>query len=72
MRARRLLVFAHTRKWIITGVAQPLATETGSTADWALMMPDLNPIRCDPRFAAVVQRVKTKDPYAAKVCAGKN
>ena len=54
------------------GYLEYLAGELGGSADWALMLPDLNPIRCDPRFAAVVQRMKTNDPYAAKVCAGKN
>jgi TolB-like protein len=53
------------------GYLEYLAGELGGTADWALMLPDLDPIRCDPRFTAVVQRMKTVDPYAAKVCAGK-
>ena len=29
-------------------------------------------IRCDPRFVAVVKKLKTTDPYYAKVCAGKH
>ena len=48
-----------------------LAGQLGSHADWALMMPTMDPIRCDPRFVAIVQRLKTTDPYAGKVCAGK-
>ena len=36
------------------------------------MLPTMDPIRCDPRFVAVVQRMKTTDPHAAKVCAGKH
>ena len=48
-----------------------LAGHLGSHADWAVMMPAMDPIRCDPRFVAIIQRLKTADPYAAKVCAGK-
>ena len=48
-----------------------LAGEVGGLADWAVMQPAMDPIRCEPRFVAVVQKMKTTDPYAAKVCAGK-
>ena len=49
-----------------------LAGQLGGTADWAIMLPALDPIRCEPRFIAVVERLKTTDPHAAKVCAGKH
>jgi len=42
----------------------------GGFADWAVMLPALDPIRCEPRFIAVVKKMKTSDPYYAKVCAG--
>jgi TolB-like protein/Tfp pilus assembly protein PilF len=48
-----------------------LAGELGGHADWAVMMPAMDPIRCDPRFVAIVQRMKTTDPYAPKVCGEK-
>lgn len=48
-----------------------MSRELGSTMDWAIMLPTLDPIRCEPRFKAVVERMKTHDPYAAKVCAGR-
>jgi hypothetical protein len=48
-----------------------LAGQLGSHADWAVMMPIMDSIRCDPRFVAIIQRLKTTDPYVAKVCAGK-
>lgn len=48
-----------------------LAGELGSHADWTVMLPVMDPIRCDPRFVAIIQRLKTTDPYAAKVCAEK-
>jgi hypothetical protein len=31
----------------------------------------MDPIRCDPRFVAIIERLKTRDPYAAKICGGK-
>jgi len=40
-------------------------------ADWTIMLPVLDPIRCEPRFAALVEKLKTADPHAAKVCAGR-
>ena len=48
-----------------------LVGEDGSYADWAVMMPALDPIRCDPRFVAVVKQLKTFDPHYAKVCGGR-
>ena len=48
-----------------------LAGQPGTGTDWGIMLPALDPIRCEPRFKAVVARLKTTDPHAAKVCAGK-
>ncbi|OGT56193.1 MAG: hypothetical protein A3E01_04845 [Gammaproteobacteria bacterium RIFCSPHIGHO2_12_FULL_63_22] len=48
-----------------------LSRELSNEMDWAIMSPALNPIRCEPRFVALVERLKTFDPYAEKVCAGK-
>ena len=39
-----------------------------SPAEWAMMLPALDPIRCTPRFKALVQKLKTSDPRAATVC----
>jgi len=49
-----------------------IAAEGGGYADWAIMLPAMDPIRCEPRFIAVVRKMKTRDPYYAKVCAGKH
>jgi tetratricopeptide (TPR) repeat protein len=46
-----------------------LAAEPDGYADITIMLPVMDPIRCEPRFAAVVERLKTTDPHAAKVCA---
>ncbi len=47
-----------------------LAEVPNGYADWTIMLPVLDPIRCEPRFVAVVEKLKTTDPHAAKVCAG--
>ncbi|MBK7146969.1 MAG: hypothetical protein IPH76_17935 [Xanthomonadales bacterium] len=44
-----------------------LAGELGGIADWAIMLPALDPIRC--QFKALVAKLKTSDPHAARVCA---
>ncbi len=49
-----------------------LSRELGNEMDWAIMSPALDPIRCEPRFRAVVERIKTSDPHEKKVCAGKH
>jgi len=46
-----------------------LAGVPNGYAEWTITLPVLDPIRCEPRFVAVVERLKTTDPHAAKVCA---
>ncbi len=46
------------------------AGSLGNTMDWAVMLPQMDPIRCEPRFVAVVKRLKTTDPRYVKVCGG--
>ena len=48
-----------------------LADDPGGYADWAVVLPALDPIRCEPRFVALARRLNIRDPYAAKVCAGR-
>lgn len=50
---------------------ETLAGELGGVAEWAMILPVMDPIRCDPRFVAIIQRLQTKDPYFATVCRGK-
>ncbi len=38
---------------------------------WGLLMPALDPIRCDPRFLAAIVKLEARDLRAATVCAGK-
>lgn len=48
-----------------------LAAEPDGFADITIMLPVMDPIRCEPRFAAVVEKLRTTDPHAAKVCAAR-
>jgi TolB-like protein len=36
----------------------------GSSTDWAIRFPALDPLRCNPRFQAMVVRLRTNDPRA--------
>ncbi len=54
------------------GYLERLAGSVGGIADWSVMLPALDPIRCEPRFKAVVAKLKTADPYFAKVCTGEH
>ena len=47
-----------------------LAAQADSGADYTVMMPAMDPIRCEPRFVAVVKKLKTHDPRHATVCKG--
>jgi TolB-like protein/Tfp pilus assembly protein PilF len=44
------------------------ATEVGNTVEWPLMMAALDPIRCDPRFIALVKARNVSDVRAVQVC----
>jgi TolB-like protein/tetratricopeptide (TPR) repeat protein len=39
---------------------------------WGVLMPSLDPIRCESRFLAAVERMHVVDYRAATLCAGKN
>ena len=41
---------------------------TTNLLEWPMMLPALDPVRCTPRFKALVERLKTRDPRAATVC----
>jgi TolB-like protein len=36
----------------------------GSSTDWAIRFPAMDPLRCDPRFRAMAVRLRTTDPRA--------
>lgn len=38
---------------------------------WGVLMPSLDPIRCDPRFTAATERIQVVDHRAARVCAAR-
>jgi adenylate cyclase len=43
----------------------------GSSMNWAVMLPSMDPIRCEPRFVAIIAKLRTTDPYLARACSGK-
>ena len=44
------------------------ATTLDSNAGFVMMLPAMDPIRCLPKFKAVVATLKTVDPHAARLC----
>ena len=40
----------------------------GNDIDWGVVHPALDPIRCQPRFRAVVVKLRTRDPHVGRVC----
>jgi hypothetical protein len=44
------------------------ASEPFGTLDWAMMLPALDPVRCDPRFQAAAKKLSINDLRAAKQC----
>ena len=50
---------------------EKLTVTLGGTADWSVMLPAMDPIRCELRFIAVMKKMKTHDPHFAKVCGEK-
>ena len=57
------LALKNLRAWAYTDVA--------GQSEWAVMMPAIGQLRCDPEFVALVKKIKTTDPHYAKLCAGK-
>jgi hypothetical protein len=44
------------------------ADNLGTTMNWAVMLPIMDPIRCQPRFVAIIGKLNTSDPRFDKVC----
>ena len=49
---------------------EPIAGNLGNNMEWAVMLPQMEPIRCEPRFFERVSKLKTHDPRRAAVCKG--
>lgn len=43
---------------------QRIAAVPGNSADWAIRFPLMDPLRCTPRFQALVRQMRTTDPRA--------
>jgi len=46
-----------------------IASEPASYMEWPMTLAVMDPIRCDPRFAVLLERLRSTDPRAATVCA---
>ncbi len=46
-------------------------TDRAGQSEWAVMMPALGQLHCDPGFVALVRKIKTVDPHYATLCTGK-
>jgi TolB-like protein/Tfp pilus assembly protein PilF len=57
---------------LVLDYLERLAGEDNGLADWAAQVPVMDPIRCDARFVAVVQKLKMIDAHAARVCGQKH
>ena len=45
-----------------------MSRHLGNTVDWGITMPTMDAIRCEPRFRAIVERLRTQDPRYARTC----
>ena len=63
-----LLILLRAEDLIIDFIEGVANGDTGAT-DWGLLLPALDPIRCDPRFVAAARKMNVKDPHAARFCA---
>lgn len=47
-------------------------TDVAGQSEWAIMIPALGQLRCDPEFVALVKKIKTTDPHFAQQCDAKH
>ena len=66
-----LLVMLHEPELAMDYMAR-IAAVPGASIDWAIRLPQMDPLRCQPRFQAIVASLKTTDPVAVATCAGRH
>jgi hypothetical protein len=44
------------------------SAEPSGTLEWGMMLPAVDPIRCDPRFRDAAKKLVVTDLRAAKIC----
>jgi adenylate cyclase len=64
-----LLVMLHEPELAMDYMAR-IAAVPGASIDWAIRLPQMDPLRCQPRFRAIVASLRTTDP-AATNCTGR-
>ncbi|MGH8041071.1 MAG: tetratricopeptide repeat protein [Rudaea sp.] len=67
-----LLVQLGEPKLAITNLQAWAYADVAGQSEWAVMMPALGQLHCDPEFAALVTKIKTTDPHYAQLCGAKH
>ena len=67
-----LLVLLGEPKLAIANLQSWAYTDVAGQSEWAVMMPALGQLRCDPDFVALVKKIKTTDPHYAQQCEAKH
>ena len=63
-----LLVMLGSPQLVVPNLDAFAMSDRSGQTEWAMMMKSLGTVHCDLAFAALVARVKTKDPYHAALC----
>ena len=66
-----LLVVLGENELALTYLEDAVRSDDSNNMEWAIMLPTLDPIRCDPHFVALVKKLATSDPYFDKTCKGR-
>ncbi len=66
-----LLVQLGEPELALTNLQSWAYTDVSGQAEWAVMMPAIGQLRCEPEFLALVKAIKTTDPHHAQLCEGK-
>jgi TolB-like protein len=63
-----LLVLLGEPKLALKNLQSWAYTDRAGMSEWAVMMPALGQLHCDPAFVAFVSKIKTTDPHHASLC----
>ena len=66
------MLMALGRSDLALAYLERMAGEASDVTDWSMFMPGLDPVRCDPRFVALVEQRHARDPRWQRACGGKS
>ena len=67
-----LLVLLGEPKLALKNLQSWAYTDRAGMSEWAVMMPALGQLHCDPEFVALVKKIKTTDPHYAQLCGARH